>query len=92
MLSVYSFPRKHLARVMFGDDGAKSLRRIDAWLDGESRMTVDAFWALTRLEPLISIEKSLRDLYERYEIAAWRKRRRESEESDDGLGLDGGGL
>lgn len=75
MFSIYSFPRKHLARTLYGDDSKSNVRRIDALLDGESRMTVDLFWALSRLEPLLDINRSLKDMYERYEIANLRKHR-----------------
>lgn len=76
MYSIYAFPRKHLARVLYGDDNKSNVRRIEALLGGESRMTVDLFWALVQLEPLLDIQRSLKDMYERYEIANMRKRRR----------------
>lgn len=82
-ISIYEFPRKHLARVLFGDDSLRNIRRIDSMLDGESRMSVDVFWALIKLEPLISIEKSLRDLYERYELAKWRRERKSDANGKD---------
>ena len=82
-ISVYEFPRRHLARVLFGNDSIRNVRRIDSMLDGESRMSVDVFWAMIKLEPLMSIEKSLRDLYERYEIAKWRKEKKTNANGKD---------
>lgn len=84
MISIYDFPRKHVARVLFGDDSAANVRRVDAMLDGESKMTVDMFWAIIQLEPRIDIRRSLRDLYERYEMATWRKAQRAKEKKDEG--------
>ena len=68
-LSIYAFPRRHIAKTLYGDDSKSNIRRIDAMLDGESFMTVDILWALACLEPLLDIRKSLKDLYERYEVA-----------------------
>lgn len=52
------------------------MRKIDALLDGERKMTVDILYALYKMEPLIDLELSLRDMYTRYEIASFKKRRK----------------
>lgn len=75
--SIYEFPRKHLAEKLYGDSTTNSMRKMDNYLDGVSRMTVDTFWALCCLEPLIDPVRSLRSMYERYELAKWKKRRKE---------------
>lgn len=77
MYSIYKFPRRHLARVLYGDDSKSNVRRIDAYLDGYAKMTVDVFWALSRLEPLLDVSKSLKEMYERYEIANMRRKRKD---------------
>ena len=84
MISIYDFPRKHIARTLFGDDTPKSIRRVDAMLDGDSKMTVDMFWTILQLEPMIDVRRSLRDLYERYEMATWRKAQRAKDKTDEG--------
>lgn len=73
--SIYDFARKHLARVLFGNDNPGAVRRIHALLNGEKLMTVDVLYTLTKVEPLVDLELSMRDLYERYEIARMRKQR-----------------
>jgi len=78
--SVYEFPRKHLARVLYGEDTVKSVRKIDNYLDGVTRMPVDTFWTLCCLEPLIDPVRSLRSMYERYELAKWRRARRQRDD------------
>ena len=84
MISIYEFPRKYVARALYGDDSPPNVRKIDAMLDGESKMTVDIFWALMQLEPRMDVRRSLRDLYERYEMATWRKAQRAKDKQDEG--------
>lgn len=73
--SVYDFPRKHLALVFFGACNPGAMRRLQRLLCGEQKMTVDQLYTLFKVEPLLDLELSLRDLYDRYEIAKAKKRR-----------------
>lgn len=92
-ISIYNFPRKHLARCLYGEENPAALRRIDAWLDGEVKMPVDIFYALSVQEPLIDVVKSLKDMYARYEVAKFKKnkgrnkgkRKYGKESQDDGI-------
>lgn len=72
-VSLYAFPHKHLADRLFGEVTDTSIRRIEALLEGEKKMTVDILYILYKMEPMIDLEKSLQDLYARYELAEFRK-------------------
>lgn len=39
-------------------------------------MTVDILYTLHKMEPLLDLEKTLKDMYTRYEIASFKKRRK----------------
>lgn len=71
-VSLYTFPRPHLAECLYGEATATTIRRIETLLSGERKMTVDTLYVLYKMEPLIDLEKSLKDLYARYELAAFR--------------------
>lgn len=72
-VSIYDFSRKHLAEALYGEATPSALRRIDAYLDGETKMTVDTLYVLFKQEPLLDLELSLRDIYSRYEVARYKK-------------------
>lgn len=72
-ISIYNFPRKRLAEALFGSSAAGPLRRIEAYLSGEKKMTVDTLYVLFRSEPMLDLERSLADLYARYELAQFKK-------------------
>ena len=73
--SIYEFPRAHLAKTLFGEPTPGALRKIDAWLDGECKMTVDVLYTLASLEPLLDVDRTLKDMYARYEVARFKKKR-----------------
>jgi len=75
-ISIYNFPRKRLAEALYGSCSAGPLRRIEAYLSGEKKMTVDTLYVLFRCEPMLDLERSLADLYARYEVAKFKKIRK----------------
>lgn len=82
--SIYHIDRRSLARDVFGDDSPGHVRRLDSWLDGEVRMPVNIFYQICVLCPRIDIESSLRELFEHYELADFRRRERRARGQEGG--------
>lgn len=74
--SIYQIPIAELARDVFGSSAPEYVRRMNSWLDGEVRMPVNIFHQVCVLCPKIDIERSLRDIHERYELADYKKKNR----------------
>lgn len=72
--SIYNIDRRSLARDVFGSDAPEFVRRLDSWLDGAVRMPVNIFYQICVLCPRVDVESSLREIFEHYELADFRRR------------------
>lgn len=74
--SIYNIPRSELAKDVFGEASPEHIRRLDSWLDGDVRMPVNIFYQICVLCPRVHIEDSMREIYEHYELADFKRRER----------------
>lgn len=75
-------PAKYLALSIFGDDEPRSVRKIEAWAAGETRLTVKELYEIYLLMPGLDLALTLKDLHDRYSLSDYRRVRKQG--SGDG--------